>query len=474
MPKQSIKRLTLNRLVPLFVSLMFVIALVIAFNFRSLILLSTEDRAVTIAQMTKAGLTAHMKAGIMDKRDYFLREIAEAEPIKSLKIIRTLMVVQQYGEGNQYEGLPEAATRKVLSTKEPLFMIEEWDSHAVMRAVIPYIATDKGALNCLSCHHVPAGSVLGAVDLEIDVTEYRNRSWHYLLAILAILTIFVALILFNTFRVIEKFVRRPLLGLVELATSLFYRLDATGKDRFDSLEFSEIAEQFKRFDQEIKERQELLKQKNRELSSIDSEIEETLKETLFSMGEAEERRSKETRKHTLRVVEYSKCLGRLAGLSDREIEILVVAAPVHDIGKIGIPDTILHKPGRLTTEEMVVMKMHAQMGYEILRHSERDILRAAAIVAYEHHERWDGTGYPRGLKEKEIHIYGRILAIADVFDALTTRRIYKEAWPFSKVVEHLKEEQGKHFDPHLIALLLENIDQFRAILHRYYDPDNIA
>ncbi len=187
------------------------------------------------------------------------------------------------------------------------------------------------------------------------------------------------------------------------------------------------------------------------------------------MGEIGETRSKETGNHVKRVAEYSKLLAILYGIDEKEAEMLKLASPMHDIGKVGIPDSVLKKPGKLDDTEWEVMKGHSEIGYEMLKYSSRPILRTAATVAYEHHERWDGKGYPQGLKEKEIHIYGRITAIADVFDALGSDRCYKQAWELEKILELFKQERGKQFDPQLIDLFFDNLDQFIEIRNKFQD-----
>lgn len=202
---------------------------------------------------------------------------------------------------------------------------------------------------------------------------------------------------------------------------------------------------------------------------LNREIEATQVEIINMMGMIGESRSKETGNHVKRVAAYSKLLAQKYGLCEEEAHLLSVASPMHDIGKVGIADDILHKPGRLTTEEFEIMKTHAQIGYEMLRSSDRPILKAAAIVAHEHHEKFDGSGYPRGLRGEEIHIYGRITAVADVFDALGSDRCYKKAWPMEKILKLFKEERGKHFDPKLVDILLENLDAIVAIRDRYQD-----
>ncbi|MDF1882346.1 response regulator [Sulfurimonas sp. SAG-AH-194-C21] len=200
-----------------------------------------------------------------------------------------------------------------------------------------------------------------------------------------------------------------------------------------------------------------------------SEIVDTQKEIVYTMGAIGETRSKETGNHVKRVANHSYTLARLAGLSEEESELLRLASPMHDIGKVGIPDNILNKPGKLDFDEFEIMKTHAELGYDMLKNSQREILKTSAIVAYEHHEKWDGSGYPRALKGEEIHIYGRITAICDVFDALGADRCYKKAWPLEKILDLLKDGRGTHFDASLINLFLENIDKFLEIQQRYKD-----
>jgi len=206
-----------------------------------------------------------------------------------------------------------------------------------------------------------------------------------------------------------------------------------------------------------------------EIVNIHTELEETQKDIIYKMGEIGESRSKETGNHVKRVANYSKILAKLVGLSEKDTEILYTASPMHDIGKVGIPDSILNKPGKLNESEWKVMKTHAKIGYDILKNSKREILKAAALISYTHHEKWDGTGYPRGLKAEQIDIFGRITALADVFDALGSDRVYKKAWKLEDIITLLKNEKGKHFDPKLVNLFLENLDQFLAIKEKYID-----
>jgi HD-GYP domain-containing protein (c-di-GMP phosphodiesterase class II) len=202
---------------------------------------------------------------------------------------------------------------------------------------------------------------------------------------------------------------------------------------------------------------------------LNKEIEETQREVVLTMGAIGETRSKETGNHVRRVAEYSKLLALQYGLGHPEAELLKHASPMHDIGKVGIPDRVLNKPGKLNAEEWEVMKTHAKLGFDMLNHSERPILKAAAIVAMEHHEKWDGSGYPRGLQGEDIHIFGRITAVADVFDALGSDRCYKKAWPLEQILDLFREQTGRHFDPKLVELLFEHLDEFLVIRDAYQD-----
>lgn len=206
-----------------------------------------------------------------------------------------------------------------------------------------------------------------------------------------------------------------------------------------------------------------------EIKALNKEIEETQSEVVFTMGAIGESRSKETGNHVKRVAEYSKLIALHYGLSLEDADMLKQASPMHDIGKVAIPDSILNKPGKLTEEEFEHMKKHAQLGYDMLKNSNRKLMKIAATVAYEHHERYDGKGYPNAIKGEDISIYGRITALADVFDALGSQRCYKEAWPLDKVLVAIQEERGKLFDPKLVDILFNNIDDFTAIKNTFKD-----
>ena len=206
-----------------------------------------------------------------------------------------------------------------------------------------------------------------------------------------------------------------------------------------------------------------------QIESLSDEIINTQKEIIYTMGEIAETRSKETGNHVKRVAEYSKLIALKLGINEQEAVMLKLASPMHDIGKVGIPDNILNKPGKLTPEEFEIMKTHAQLGYEMLKHSSKPILQAAAIVSKEHHEKYNGNGYPKGLKGEEIHIFARITAVADVFDALGSDRIYKKAWEDKKIFELFNNEKGEHFDPKIIDIFFENLEEIKQIRDKFKD-----
>ena len=196
-------------------------------------------------------------------------------------------------------------------------------------------------------------------------------------------------------------------------------------------------------------------------------------EIVFALGEIIESRSRETANHIRRVAEYAYLLGRKLQMPERERILLLRASPMHDAGKIGIPDAILNKPGKLEPAEFDVMKTHAAKGWELLKGSNREVLSASAVIAHQHHEKWNGLGYPRGISGADIHVFGRVTALADVFDALGSDRCYKKAWPLDKVLALVREERGVHFDPTLVDLFFESLPEFLAIRERYPDAPSL-
>ncbi|WP_456426316.1 HD-GYP domain-containing protein [Desulfurobacterium sp.] len=200
-----------------------------------------------------------------------------------------------------------------------------------------------------------------------------------------------------------------------------------------------------------------------ENTNLYAELNDAYKETVLKLSHAAEYKDKETRNHILRTGLYAKVVGRELGFDDDEINILFLATQMHDIGKIGIPDRILLKPGKLTEEERKIMEKHTIIGFNILKGSKSRLLQIAALIALEHHEKFDGTGYPYGKKGEEISIYGRIAAAVDVFDALISKRPYKPAWQKEKVIKLLEEEAGTHFDPRIAEIVIRKADELFEI-----------
>ena len=196
------------------------------------------------------------------------------------------------------------------------------------------------------------------------------------------------------------------------------------------------------------------------------------KEAILRLSRAAEYRDPETGSHLLRMSHYARLIGVQMGLPPAEQNLLLEAAPMHDIGKVATPDHILQKPGKLTSEEFEIMKEHTTIGYEILRDSESPLLQCAAMLALSHHEKFDGSGYPKSLAGSAIPLFGRIVAVADVFDALTSSRPYKKAWPLTDAVSFLETSAGKHFDPMCVEAFLSGWSEVVKIQSRYNDESS--
>jgi len=198
-----------------------------------------------------------------------------------------------------------------------------------------------------------------------------------------------------------------------------------------------------------------------------AELETTRLQIIRRLGRAAEFKDNETGNHVIRMSHYARLTAHAAGLSSAQVEVLFHAAPMHDVGKIGIPDNILLKPGKLDEAEWEVMRQHPAMGAKIIGQHSDELLQAASLVALTHHEKWDGSGYPQGLSGEEIPIFGRIVAIADVFDALTSVRPYKKAWTVEAALQMIDEGSGKHFDPGLIQPFKSVLPEILKIKAQY-------
>ena len=203
------------------------------------------------------------------------------------------------------------------------------------------------------------------------------------------------------------------------------------------------------------------------------ELENTRKEVVRRLGRAAEYRDNETGMHVIRMSKTSRLIALAAGISEAQAGLLLDAAPMHDVGKIGIPDYVLLKPGKLDSHEWELMKTHAQIGAEIIGDHDSDLLRLARSVALTHHEKWNGSGYPHGLAGENIPIEGRIVAIADVFDALTSVRPYKAAWSTDDAIEFMKGQSGISFDPRLLGIFLSLVSEVEQIRTKFSDTPSL-
>jgi len=204
------------------------------------------------------------------------------------------------------------------------------------------------------------------------------------------------------------------------------------------------------------------------------ELRRTRLQVVQQLGRAAEYRDNETGNHILRMSHISALLAKSIGWNEADCELMLHASPMHDIGKIGIPDHILLKPGKFEPEEWEIMKTHAVIGANILEGDDSELMKCAGEIALTHHEKWDGSGYPYGLSGEAIPLVGRIAALADVFDALTSVRPYKEAWTVEAAVDLIKENRGTHFDPELVTVFLEQLPGILKIRDQFSEPENNA
>ncbi|MEE8494686.1 MAG: HD domain-containing phosphohydrolase [Nitrospirales bacterium] len=222
-------------------------------------------------------------------------------------------------------------------------------------------------------------------------------------------------------------------------------------------------------EQIVRARTAALRQSLDWLERSQKELRLSQEETIQRLAIAAEFRDKSTAQHIQRMSRYCALLAQRYGLKEDHCELIRTASPMHDIGKIGTPDYVLLKPGKFTSEEFDVIAQHADIGYRILSGSDAELLKMAAMIAWTHHERYDGSGYPRGLAGMDIPLEGRIAAIADAFDALTTKRVYKPAFPMDEAMSVMKNHRESHFDPELLDLFLDSTEGLLAIRDQHQD-----
>ena len=217
--------------------------------------------------------------------------------------------------------------------------------------------------------------------------------------------------------------------------------------------------------------EEIVNERTQELQHAHQQLQDSRLQVVRRLGRAAEYRDNETGLHIIRMSYISVIIGRSAGMDEDALDLLLNASPMHDIGKIGVPDNILLKPGKFEPDEWEIMKTHAQIGADILSGDDSPMMSMAREIALTHHEKWDGSGYPNGLSGEDIPLVGRISALADVFDALTSSRPYKKAWEVDKAVEYIKEQSGTHFDPSLVDYFIENLNEIVSIRDKYMEPE---
>ena len=332
---------------------------------------------------------------------------------------------------------------------------------------------EDGAYSMVSLIHISKKLDIELLNLQQATKEILNQKvfkivskkveFYIMMLVLSLVVLFL-----TTLFIDKKLIRS--IGKLRTLNQAFLLFVQQKSDRVEKIDYKdipndEIGDVIKDVSDTVVYVQDIIKE-DRELKK---EIVDTQREIIFTMGAIGESRSKETGNHVKRVAEYSYLLAKLHGLDESEAELIKESSPMHDIGKVAIPDEILKKPGKLTHEEFEIMKNHSQIGYDMLKHSNRPILKAASIIAYEHHEKYNGKGYPKGLKGDEIHIYGSITAIADVFDALGSDRVYKKAWSDEKIINLFIEETGEHFHPELANLFLANFEKFTQIREKFKD-----
>jgi putative nucleotidyltransferase with HDIG domain len=327
---------------------------------------------------------------------------------------------------------------------------------ASMKATVGsgFVEDQEGALRKILGYSVIAFT-LDNIKSEIMAMQTK------IVALLSLALVLIIIVFYGLVALLTRNLRRLLGAASQLEKGdLSARVDIRSHD-----EIEELADGFNEMAGQVEE-------KNAELKDALVKIQQSSLETIYRLSLAAEYRDWDTGHHLLRMSHYAKAIAREMELESKYTEAILYASLMHDVGKIGIPDNILRKPGKLTPEEWDVMKQHTVIGAQILEKSEEEFLKMAENIALSHHEHWDGSGYPRGLKGKEISLASRIVAVADVFEAVTSKRPYKEAFPVETAFNIIKEGRGTHFDPKVVDAFFDIKDEILQIRNRDYHPED--
>ncbi|MDH5518503.1 MAG: response regulator [Gammaproteobacteria bacterium] len=312
-----------------------------------------------------------------------------------------------------------------------------------------------------------SGADLFLIDLNMPVMD----GFELIAALMALQDEFLPPVLVLTAQQAQEYRQKALdLGARDFVTKPFVVNELLARVRNQM----EIRQAQSLLRQQNKQLEEIVQERTRELVEAHQQLHESRLQVVRRLGRAAEYRDNETGLHIIRMSYISVILGRAAGMSEDDLDLLLNASPMHDIGKIGVPDQILLKPGKFEPEEWEIMKTHARIGADILSGDDSPMMAMAREIALTHHEKWDGSGYPDGLKGEAIPLVGRISALADVFDALTSERPYKKAWTVDDAVALIKEGSGAHFDPVLVEYFIENLDLIIEVKDKYVEPEQAA
>lgn len=475
--KPSIKHITLRKVIAFAALILLFLVLWIGYAFKGLVIDAMKDKGTTLARVVETSLASHMQAFALEQKDVYLNKLQMVVGLSDLHLVHSDAVSRQFALPSHEEQRREPVIAAAFASGQPQFVTPTLSNGPpILTVAYPYRAGSDTGIVCRNCHDVPEGAVLGVIAFKVDMSSYLGTSLHFLYLSLGAFLIFLPLIVLVLFRMIDRHINRPLRDLIRNTKDAYASHIPIDLDRYESQELDYVAEKVNEFTMDILAKQTELQEKHLQLIMLNKEIEGTQREIIQTLGEVAESRSKETAAHVRRVADYSLLLARLSGLPDQECQMLYDAAAMHDIGKVGVPDSILNKPAQLTDSEYKEMTRHSQLGYDIFKGSQRPLLKTAAIIAQQHHEHWDGNGYPLGLAGEEIHPYGRIVAVADVFDALTSKRCYKAPWSQDKVFAFFASKSGSQFEPRLVEILLAHRDEMLEI-HRRYDgtaPEHCA